>query len=192
MRVLGQNGGLHLTESGRRHSLRVLAGRRLTALALSLAATAVLAGHTACWTGETDLAELGAYRRLWSDQGVAINRYLDARFGAAVPPRPGDPAMAYRPLLVERMQRGALRPWQFWRTVGARAFLRERVSSPPGPYDDPGRALLLAAGFRLRDGIAPFLIVWVGLLAALPVLAWAICELVGAGHARAAAVFALL
>jgi hypothetical protein len=127
---------------------------------------------------------------LWSDQAVAINDYLDHRAGPAAADG-GNAAEAYRAILVERTARGDLRPWQFWRTMGARAFQRDRARDASGQYNDPGRALLLGLGFRLLGGISPYLILWLGALLCAPVIVWAVVEAFAAGRGRAGTVFAL-
>jgi hypothetical protein len=129
---------------------------------------------------------------LWSDQAAAINDYLGHRAGpAAETAARTDVVEAYRTILVERTARGDIRPWQFWRTMGARAFLRERAPDAQGQYDDPGRALLLGLGFRLLGGIAPYLILWVGAIACAPLVAWLLWESFAARRARAGTVFVL-
>jgi hypothetical protein len=66
-----------------------------------------------------------------------------------------------------------------------------RAARAPGLYDDAGRATVLAGGFRLLRGVSPFLILWLGLLACLPLLAWMVFEFFAAGRGPAGAVFAL-
>jgi hypothetical protein len=44
-------------------------------------------------------------------------------------------------------------------------------------YDDSGRPLLLSLGFRLLGGVSPYLLFWLALLAAIPVLGWAAWEM---------------
>jgi hypothetical protein len=156
-----------------------------------MAATAlVMIGNTAAWTARTDYADLAAHRRLWSDLTDAVNATLDRRFPGGEPAA-GDPTGAYRDVLLERIARNDIRPWQFWRTVAPRAFLPFRASRPPGLYDDPGRALLLGQGFGLMRGVSPFLVLWLGALMCLPLLAWMVWEFFAAGRGVAGAVFAL-
>lgn len=165
------------------------------AVPVALAASALMVANTASWTAGTDYAEMGGFRRLWSDLALGANAFLDDRF----PLNPGDAAAAaardaveaYRPLIVERTQRGDIRPWTPWRTMGVRPFLRERAQREPQLYDDPGRARLLALGFDLLGGVAPFLILWLGLLVALPALWWLVFEGVGAGRTPSVAAAAL-
>ena len=150
-----------------------------------------MAFNTAAWTARTDYSDLAAHRRLWSDLADAIGAYLDHRFPGGENRGGADPMAAYKDVLLERIARGDMRPWQFWRTVGPRAFLPYRGARAPGLYDDAGRALLLGAGFRLLRGVSPFLILWLGLLVCLPLLAWMVCEFFAAGRGVAGTTFAL-
>ena len=81
--------------------------------------------------------------------------------------------------------------WRFWRTVPVRPLLKGRRLMPR-EIDDPGRAGLLTAGFHLLRGVSPFLPLWVGALAAAPVVAWAGWELARAGRPAAGIAFTLL
>jgi hypothetical protein len=94
--------------------------------------------------------------------------------------------LAYREQLLRELQRARFRPQQFWRTIDASAF-QDDARILARRWDDPGRVLLLALGFRAVGGIAPFLLFWLGILAALPVLLWLGVELCLAGRAAAAA-----
>ncbi|HET7291192.1 MAG TPA: hypothetical protein VFM88_02095 [Vicinamibacteria bacterium] len=166
---------------------------------IGLAGAAWLLLATAAATRELDLAQLGAYRRLWSDLAVGIDTYLDARhpLPEAEPPRYStadglDADQACRRWVVLRVRAEGIRPWQFWRTLPARGFLRERLEPVPKPYDDHGRGRLLGLAFQATGGIAPFLIAWLGALCCAPVLAWTAWELSRAGYAIAGAVFVAL
>jgi hypothetical protein len=103
-----------------------------------------------------------------------------------------DPVAATRHFLVEKIVQQEIRPWQFWRVVRDEPFVRERIAAPGGAYDDLGRGLVLATAFRLRGGIAPFLILWLAPLLALPVLAWIAFEAVRARAAVGGGVFLVL
>jgi hypothetical protein len=67
---------------------------------------------------------------------------------------------------------------------------QEQLAGVP-PFEDPGRARLLAVGFRLLGGISPFLLLWLGALAACPVILWASFELFEAGWPVAGTLFPL-
>ena len=82
-------------------------------------------------------------------------------------------------------------PWKFWRTMPVRPLLKGRRLMPR-EIDDPGRAGLLTAGFRLLRGVSPFLPLWLGAFVAAPVLAWTAAELARAGRTAAGIAFTLL
>src|SRR5207245_7335267 len=82
-------------------------------------------------------------------------------------------------------------PAQFWRTLGE-PWLTPRQWLVVRRFDDSGRAALLGLGFRLLGGTAPFLLPWLAVLAALPVVLWMATELAGAGRPAAAVVFGVL
>ncbi len=163
---------------------------------VGVAGAAWLLVATAAATQHLDLAELGAYRRLWSDLALGIDAYLDAT--RPLPPEQQlaradheglDADQVYRRFLVLRVKAEGIRPWEFWRTLPARGFLRERLEPVPKPYDDHGRGRLLGLAFRVRGGIAPFLIAWLGALVCAPLLIWIAWELGRAGHGIAGAAF---
>jgi hypothetical protein len=163
---------------------------RLPAALVVVASGALLAWNTARWTAQTDYADLLAHRRLWSDLADAVNVYLQHRFPSADVAE-GDPIDRYRLVILERIRRDDVRPWQPWRTIGPRAFLPHRAQRALGPYDDRGRALLLGAAFRALGAVSPFLILWLGLLVCLPLLAWAVVEFFAAGRGVAGTAFAI-
>jgi hypothetical protein len=122
--------------------------------------------------------------RFWDDMYVGISRYLDWTEGPKR--RYGDldqDIAAFQDILRERTGRTGIRPAQFWRTIGAAPFLRVRHKTWIPPLEDPGRPLLLAVLFTLLQGVSPFLLVWIGTLAAIPALLWVLWE------ARAARLF---
>jgi len=168
---------------------------RWAALVVGAAACAVLLGNTATWLAQTDYAQNLAYRRLWSDQALAITdllarrRPLSAQEEASLP---GDAATHYREILIDRIERRGIEPVQFWRTIPDRPFRQDRRRIEPLDYDDPGRARLLAFGFRVLGGIAPYLILWLGAFACIPVLLWTAAELMAAGRPLAAGALPLL
>ena len=156
-----------------------------------IAACGLLLFNTASRKGSTDYADLDAYRRLWGDLAIAITSYLDQRFPAAVVR--AEPAVemglvlpsaadVYRRILLDRIAKEDVRPTQFWRTVKVQAFLRERGQVGRPLFEDPGRAWLLAAGFRALGGISPFLLLWLGALVCCPILLWTAWEFFDAGQ----------
>lgn len=166
---------------------------------IAIFGSALLMWATAGATRDVELSELDAFRRLWSDMALGIDAYLDARRPLApdaapvyASPNGLDADRVYRRLVVGGVRTQGVRPWQFWRTLPARPFLRERLEPVPKHYDDHGRGRLLGVGFRALGGIAPFLVVWIGALCCVPVLGWASFELVRAGFPRCAATLAAL
>lgn len=162
-----------------------------------LALPLVLVGAVACSMLVYNMLTAGSRRqgrRYWIDTAVAVKLYLDYE----LPPGPGlgegrlDRSIRTCERIVSRLAERIPRE-QFWRVVPIQPFVRNRavLASPP-LYEDPGRALALAWGFRLLGGIAPHLLPWLGVLASLPILAWAIGELWTGGQPGAATLFGLL
>jgi hypothetical protein len=148
---------------------------------------------------DVDLAEQLVFRRLGTDWALAVSYYLDAvrpvspeKEAAKQWPSWEETETEYQRILVERSRPEDGRPRAFWRTLKAEPFLPARGRPRAAPSDDPGRALALALGFRLLGGPAPFLILWLCALVAVPVLAWTAWEAVEAGWPVAGAVFLLL
>lgn len=168
--------------------------RARAALAVGIAAAALLLLNTAALRADTDYEELGAYRRLWADLARGVTGYVDAVY-----PLPmeramrkkyvAEPVAFTRRVIVEKVAQHGIRPWQFWRVIRDEPFLRERVAYMPDAFDDPGRGLVLAAAFRARGGIAPFLIVWLAPLLLLPLMLWIAHESFRSGVAIAGTAF---
>lgn len=163
--------------------------RRLPLVAGALAA-ALIAWNTAA-RPRSRLAELRYPQRYWEDVAIATSHYLnrgrrdvpEATTGSS----PGATLrVAYQKHLLRGVDELAIRPWEFWRSVPLRPFLRrERIL--PRPYDDSGRSTLMALGFRVVGGVSPYLGLWLGVLCAVPALVWLAWELAAAGRALAAA-----
>jgi hypothetical protein len=166
----------------------------LVAIAAGGALAVLLLVHVAVRQAETRLGDLGAYRRLWSDEALATTALIDARTGGAEFRRfrNSESVATCRRLIVEKVDELQIRPWQFWRTIRVEPFLRERIHQEPTPYDDPGRASILGLGFRVLRGVSPYLVFWLAPLLAAPVLAWTIAELARGGHLGAGLVFGAL
>jgi len=166
----------------------------LLGLAAGIVFALLLLVHVAVRNADTRLDELGAFRRLWSDQALATTALVKARTGSVAPYRTGNPqsVATCQRLIVERVNVLGIRPWQFWRTIRAEPFIRERIHHEPAPYDDPGRAFLLGSAFRILGGVSPYLVFWLAPLVGAPVLAWTIAELCGSGHTGAAVAFGCL
>ena len=165
-----------------RSSFSRLATVVVGALICGLTVTNVIVWHEAA-----DLGRLPAPRRYWEDLSVAAANSLAAEHPTGAPTlsvNDGD-AQYYRHQLQSYVVRTAkaseIRPWEFWRTIpikphfnSGRLIVREN--------DDMGRSLLLTAAFRLRGGVAPFLPLWLGTFAALPVFAWTLWIFATTGH----------
>jgi hypothetical protein len=158
---------------------------------------ALLLFHTAYWHAGADLSSLPTPRRYWEDLAVAASRVVVESVGPRADPvsiNSADGAelrLGFQRSLTRAAAEEGVPPWQFWRTLAVRPLLKGRLLLPR-EIDDPGRAGLLTAGFRLLGGVAPFLPLWVGALAAAPVFAWSVWELARAGRATAGLVFGAL
>jgi hypothetical protein len=170
-------------------------GAATASLLAGIPAAALLLWHSAYWHAGTDLSSLPAPRRYWEDLAVAATRFLDADGEAEkVSLNSADGAevrLGFQRFLTRAAAEEAVPPWQFWRTIQVRPLLKGRRLMPR-EIDDSGRAGLLAAGFRLLRGVSPFLPLWLGVLAAAPVVVWAGAELSRAGRTAAGLVFTLL
>ena len=158
-------------------------------------AAALLLWHTAYWHAGADLSSLPSPRRYWEDLAVAATRYLDDDGRAErVGLNSADGAelrIGFQRSLIRAAAEDGAPSWRFWRTMPVRPLLKGRRLMPR-EIDDPGRAILLTAGFHLLRGVAPFLPLWLGALLAAPVVAWAGGELARAGRVAAGVVFTLL
>jgi hypothetical protein len=164
-------------------------------LLAGIPAAALLLWHSAYWHADADLSNLPASRRYWEDLAVAATRYLDGGGEAArVSINSADGAelrLGFQRYLTRSVAEEGAPPWKFWRTIQVRPLLKGR-QLVPREIDDPGRAGLLTAGFRLLRGVSPFLPLWLGALVIAPVLAWAGRELARAGRTAAGIAFTLL
>jgi hypothetical protein len=137
-------------------------------------------------------------RRYWEDTYLAIGHHLTGNFPVAYRAVRGYRSARgrgfeeVRPTLTLAADEAGIRPWQFWRTVPSELFVRPKPVPVFPRYDDSGRPLLLSFGFTLLGGVAPFLLFWIGLLAAAPTLAWMAAELSAAHATRAGLVLLVL
>ncbi len=180
---------------------RALKRRLLAALALATLGGALLVHNArATITSEEPGAQLEAGLsgfRGWDDIAIAAAHHVSGDYAVACYEianrnrRDRPDFQAFRDALLRELRRARIRPQQFWRTIDGAAFADgERVLARR--WDDPGRALLLALGFQALGGVAPFLLSWLGVLAALPVLAWLGGELACAGRVVAGAALLVL
>jgi hypothetical protein len=113
------------------------------------------------------------------DFTAASRMYLDHRFGD-VPQSAGNPEMTTwaKRFVERRVVQARIEPWQWWRLVGLKPFIDARDRLPLVPEsEDPGRAWLLALGFRLVGGVSPYLLLFLGGFCLFPILvftSWAL------------------
>jgi hypothetical protein len=168
---------------------------RARAFAVTVIATLLLWSQIAFFSRE-GIHTLPSSWRFWDDTTLGIARYVDATSpGPAMERESGELAplvQIYRELLEEKVRTFEIEPHQFWRTVNDQKFRTRRAPYAAPAFEDPGRGLLLSLGFRLVRGVAPYLLLWLGAIAFIPVLAWVIFEMVGAGFGVAASALGLL
>jgi hypothetical protein len=177
------------------HPTTSLWKRRAAAAALGPVACGLLAYNVAAFNSGFDLAGLGGFRRLWTDQALAVEAFLQAQ--RPLTPEEtaglrGGGTRRYRQILAARTRKRGIEPHQFWRTISDRPFREDRRQVEPEPFDDPGRAVLLGVGFRLLGGVAPVLILWLAPLLVAPLLLWMVWEGFESLHGLAATLLGLL
>lgn len=149
---------------------------RAAAGVLALAACGVLLVFNATAVSERQAADLSRHWRYWDDMALAAGRFLDGRGLWPGEPRRtvplADAGGELREIVELQAAERRIEPWQFWRVVPARQFRIWKSRGEPAPLEDPGRAALLGWAFRIFGGIAPYVLLWLGLLCALPILAW--------------------
>ena len=134
--------------------------------------------------------------RFWDDLTLGIGRYVDAtsvgeRMEGAGPDL-SPLVQTYAPLVIEKVRTFGVRPYEFWRTVPDQKFRTLRAPFSAAAFEDSGRGQLLAWGFRFLGGIAPYLLLWLGVLFFVPAWLWLNYELVRAGWSVAALVLTAL
>jgi len=168
--------------------------RLLKTGALTIAASSLLWGQIA-FGHQDGLANLpGSAWRFWDDMALAIGRFVDATSGKSRrETEDGDLGAIvgpYRDLVESKVENTDLKPTEFWRTVSDQKFRLKHAPFAAPKFEDPGRSLLLLAGFRVLGGVAPYLLVWIGALAFVPVLFWILWEFVSSGRGTAGLGFA--
>jgi hypothetical protein len=85
-------------------------------------------------------------------------------------------------------------PWRFWQSLSLETFrdVQDILPSSQIPFEDAGRSTLLTLGFEALGGVAPFLGLWLGPLASLPLFLWIISEFAKASRPLAGGAFLLL
>jgi hypothetical protein len=88
----------------------------------------------------------------------------------------------------------SLKAWEFWKTVPFRLkpSLRHLGRPIPSALEDHGRAAILGSAFGVLGGVAPFLLLWLAPLLAVPLLVWCGLQLSEAGLTLAGIVFPFL
>ena len=130
--------------------------------------------------------------RFWDDLALGIGRYVDATSAGermeGAGPDLSPLVTTYAPLVIEKVRTFRVRPYEFWRTVPDQKFRTLRAPFSAAAFEDAGRGQLLAWGFRLLGGVAPYLLLWLGVLFFAPVWMWLNYELLRAGWSVAALV----
>jgi hypothetical protein len=168
-----------------------LTRRALAALALLALAVVPLLHNARANVVGRDLSALLPGWRGWDDLAIALGHRVSGDYPVAGYQianrfrRDQEDFLAFRDKLLQAVGRARIRPQQFWRTIDAASFA-EDPRMLARRWDDPGRALMLALGFELLRGVAPFLLSWLGVLSAVPVLLWVGGELIAAGRPAAA------
>jgi hypothetical protein len=171
---------------------------RLLALATGLVACGVLAANTTVYWRSLRVSDVPSSRRYWEDMGVATHLYLDAvdpegRLPGLPSEQLAEAAKACQTIVRKIVKRDRIEPWQFWRSIGPRLFEEIRDKLTPGrAFEDQGRSRILAMAFRVLGGISPFFLLWMGALAAAPLLVWLAWELWGCSHGLAGSLFLAL
>jgi hypothetical protein len=171
------------------------ARRRLAKVLVVLAGPALLLAQTLAFCASFDFEGLESWRRLWTDLALATTSWVDRAYGPApdeVAARGAHADAVVRSLIRERVARQRLRATRPLELAHVRPFALRRVAPEAAPYDDRGRAVLLGLAFRLRGGIAPFMVLWLGFVIGAPLVAWTGLELWDAGRPRGAAAWSLL
>jgi hypothetical protein len=96
---------------------------------------------------------------------------------------------AFKDGLLAEISEKDLRPTSFWKTFNPDAVAPDGRWLVASRFDDTGRALFLGLAFKALGGAAPFLLFWLGILAALPVMAWIALEFAAAGHPLTGVIF---
>ncbi len=169
--------------------------RLLKSVVLTLVAALALQSQIS-FTWRDGISALPSPRRFWDDLTLGIGRYVDATSpGPAREDATSDLAPligVYRSLVEEKVRTFEIEPHQFWRKVNDQKFRTLRAPFSQPRFEDSGRSRLLSLCFRVMGGVAPYLLLWLGALAFVPILGWLIFELVSAGLTAAALVFSAL
>jgi hypothetical protein len=177
--------------------------RRLaTGAAIGLAGALLLLFNTAARMSGTQLEPLLVGWRGWDDLAIATGSEAHGLFPVAPygigntidnrMRRRSEEWGAFRDKIVAAIAAAQTSPVRFWETIDSGPFHQPDPPFLAQRFDDAGRAYLLAGGFRVLGGVAPFLLFWLAALFALPVIVWSAIELAAAGRAVTAGVFVCL
>jgi hypothetical protein len=145
----------------------------------------------------TDIERLLIGWRGWDDLALAVGEQQQREFPVAPyritdrTQRDHEDFIAFRDQLKARIAGNSIRPSQFWRTLGE-PWLSVEEWPVAQRFDDSGRAVLLGFGFRLLGGTAPYLLPWLGVLAAAAALGWVVAEMSASGSWIGGIVFAVV
>lgn len=139
------------------------------------------------------------FARFWEDTHLAQSLYLFGEFPVSandvVLSKDADGVVRYserHPHVSRTTEEAGVARWQFWRVVRENRFRRPAERFLVDRYDDSGRPMLVGLGYRALGGISPYLMFWLGVVLAVPLLGWSAAELAAAGRPAAGAGLALL
>jgi hypothetical protein len=165
---------------------------------IAAAAAALLVANAAARIAGQGPDRLFRDWRVWDDLALASGYAARGEFPVAPyrvrdqVRRDRDPQfVAYRSWLLGEIAARGIRPLHFWEPLAGGLAPPETRWRVGRRFDDRGRALLMGAAFALLGGIAPFLVFWLAVLAALPIVAWTAFEFAAVGRAATGGVFLL-
>lgn len=171
--------------------------RRGGAVLLGVLGSTLLAYNAAAWRSD-DVGHLRSPRRYWEDLGTAMSSYFASQTGEGDRQVIGLQSQArakrlkqYRRHVIRAVAAQDIRAWEFWRSIRVDRFAKD-PALVGRQTDDPGRSMILSWVFRRLGGVYPYLPLWLGILAAMPLLVWTAWELFEAGHPLAGALAPLL
>lgn len=171
------------------------AGSGKLALALALLGCVVFLFNVANARNTASLKEMHSSWRYWDDMALAADLWAGwsagAERGAAPPVYLDDALPEFRAVVKRQTRRAGIRPWQFWRALPRQPLAKNMPRLVPPPHEDAGRSVLLAIGFFLVGGVAPYLGLWIAVLPGVAALFWLAWELNEASHPVAAATLPL-
>jgi len=146
---------------------------------------------------EPEVVWTKGHRRFWEDLQIASGYFLRGEFPVYcndVVKERGPEGLWFTeryPQVSRSVQEAGIEPWQFWRTVSPKRFLRRMKGTVSKRFDDAGRPLLLGLAFQAMGGIAPFLLLWISFLLLVPVLFWIAWEFRARGDPWTGSAFVL-